>query len=244
MISKQYFRLSACASSHEVCRYDIGLQSNFLYHKKERCEGLFIALSCSLHIVPLLPPPSLQGTASLLPDFPPAVSPVSITDDAPSSTAQKISETSARVGTEFFSIDASICVTIINGFPALPCKRTPACLHHRKLPERHGIAEIAARDDDLVAVRQKLRQTLHTVHIFNFCQDRSSAAFSLSNASLRQQQVSALLHKRKHHTRHMILMSHLGYFADRSLSVSVFLLPRSPCNAILFLLCSRPPRSI
>ena len=34
MIAKQYFLSCAGASSHEVCFYDIGLQSNFLCHKK------------------------------------------------------------------------------------------------------------------------------------------------------------------------------------------------------------------
>ena len=43
--------------------------------------------------------------------FPTAVSPVTITAAAPSATALKISLTSARVGTGFCSMDASICVT-------------------------------------------------------------------------------------------------------------------------------------
>ena len=51
--------------------------------------------------------------------FPTAVSPVTITAAAPSATALKISLTSARVGTGFCSMDASICVTTMNGFPAL-----------------------------------------------------------------------------------------------------------------------------
>ena len=34
MIAKQHFLSCECASSHEVCFYDIGLQSNFLCHKK------------------------------------------------------------------------------------------------------------------------------------------------------------------------------------------------------------------
>ena len=51
--------------------------------------------------------------------FPTAVSPVTITAAAPSATALKISLTSARVGTGLCSMDASICVTTMKGFPAL-----------------------------------------------------------------------------------------------------------------------------
>lgn len=42
MIAKQYFLSCECASSHEVCFYDIGLQSNFLCQKKKSfaCETL------------------------------------------------------------------------------------------------------------------------------------------------------------------------------------------------------------
>ena len=50
--------------------------------------------------------------------FPTAVSPVTITEDAPSRTALKISLTSARVGTGFCSMELSICVTTINDFSA------------------------------------------------------------------------------------------------------------------------------
>ena len=51
-------------------------------------------------------------------NLPPAVSPLSITQSAPSRTAFVTSATSARVGRGFFCIDSSICVATTTGFPA------------------------------------------------------------------------------------------------------------------------------
>ena len=51
-------------------------------------------------------------------NLPPAVSPLSITQSAPSSTAFVTSATSALVGRGFFCILSSICVATTTGFPA------------------------------------------------------------------------------------------------------------------------------
>ena len=48
-----------------------------------------------------------------------AVSPVTINESAPSSIAFAISLTSALVGTGLSTIESSICVAIITGFPLL-----------------------------------------------------------------------------------------------------------------------------
>ena len=52
-------------------------------------------------------------------NLPPAVSPLSMTASAPSSTAFATSEHSARVGRGFDVIDSSICVATMTGVPAL-----------------------------------------------------------------------------------------------------------------------------
>ena len=56
--------------------------------------------------------------------FPAAVSPDSITQSEPSSTALATSVASARVGRGFLTMDSSICVAVITGLPACI---TPAC---------------------------------------------------------------------------------------------------------------------
>ena len=49
---------------------------------------------------------------------PAAVSPLSMTQSVPSSTALATSVASARVGRGFLIIDSSICVAVITGLPA------------------------------------------------------------------------------------------------------------------------------
>ena len=51
-------------------------------------------------------------------NLPPAVSPLSITQSAPSRTALATSEHSARVGRGLLIIDSSICVATTHGLPA------------------------------------------------------------------------------------------------------------------------------
>ena len=51
-------------------------------------------------------------------NLPPAVSPLSITQSAPSRTAFATSEHSARVGRGLLIIDSSICVATTHGLPA------------------------------------------------------------------------------------------------------------------------------
>ena len=50
--------------------------------------------------------------------FPAAVSPDSMTQSEPSSTALATSVASARVGRGFLTMDSSICVAVITGLPA------------------------------------------------------------------------------------------------------------------------------
>lgn len=99
--------------------------------------------------------------------FPTAVSPVTITAAAPSATALKISLTSARVGTGFCSMDASICVTTMNGFPALRPLGLDPLLGRRQLPQGHGIPQIPSGNDDLIRRFQKFRKPFQPRLVFD-----------------------------------------------------------------------------
>ncbi|KAA6428874.1 MAG: hypothetical protein FRX49_00984 [Trebouxia sp. A1-2] len=55
------------------------------------------------------------------------VSPESMTQSEPSSTALATSVASALVGRGFFTMDSSICVAVITGFPACIQQQHPFC---------------------------------------------------------------------------------------------------------------------
>lgn len=67
--------------------------------------------------IPLYPPQGAPIVTASRGNWPPAVSPESITQSVPSSTAFATSPASARVGRGAAVIDSSICVAVMTGFP-------------------------------------------------------------------------------------------------------------------------------
>ena len=68
-----------------------------------------------------------QGLGTWMGKLPAAVSPDSMTQSVPSSTALATSVASARVGRGFFIMLSSICVAVITGLPAYEQGRVARC---------------------------------------------------------------------------------------------------------------------
>ena len=84
---------------------------------------------------------------------------------------------------------------------ALPAAGGNALLHGGKLPERHGVAEIAARNDDLVRVRQQLRERVHAAAVFDLGEEPDVCAAALVHSRAHGFQIVRAADERLHDCR-------------------------------------------